>query len=154
MLTTEVKWGRDLEKGLVVSSKGYLRLYVRPGTHVDREGNTMDMIALANALYFGTSESPPRPYFEDFLEDMEEELEELIKSSLVWRFQGVKGEFQYAQVARQVDLLFNEWVKDSGYYEQNMPNTEYTIDKKGSETPLIDTGNFLESVSCEYVYTR
>ena len=154
MLFTEVKWGRDLEQGLVHNSNGYLRVYVKEGVHIDRKGNTMGMVELANALYFGTANSPPRPFFEDFIEDVEEEIVQIIKDSMVLRFQGVKGEMQYDQAARRISLLFNEWVKDSGYYEQNVPNTDFTIELKMSETPLIDTGMFLENIDCEYVSTR
>ena len=146
--------GRDVSRGLQLNSKGYIQVFVRDGTHVNpRTGETMSMVELAQALYYGTQYTPPRHFLEDAMREREARISALVKQSMVWRFQGLKATVQYEYAANDVAEEVRKFLREGSYYKANEPNSPVTIKEKGSDIPLIDTGQLVAHIEAEYVRT-
>lgn len=112
-------------------------------THTDKEGNAEETAELAKKLHFGTSEIPARPFLEDALESKQEELLKEIKTQAA---NAKKGEANWGKVGAKAMGAVQDFVR-SEYYRSNVPNSPMTIEKKGSDMPLIDTGNLVNSTT-------
>lgn len=155
MVSLRVRKGKDVARGLQLSSKGYIRVYVAEGMHISpRNGSMMSMVELAKAMAFGTDKNPPRDFISDAIREEFEEVSNIIKSSLVWRFKGLKAEIQYDFAANEIITLVRDFIRKGEYYRANTPNSQLTIDEKGSDVPLIDSGQLVNHIEAEYVSIR
>lgn len=125
--------------------------------HKDKDGNyvgyngeaptdvePMDTDELAKMLSFGTNHSPARPFLEDGIESQKDriysELEAQIKKAKEnqnpnWDKVGTMGVGAVQEFVR------------SDYYKETLPNSQKTIDYKGSDKPLIDGGDLVGAVT-------
>lgn len=102
-----------------------------------------DMADLAEKLHFGTAEIPARPFIEDGLEMNRAEIKKAFKKEL----ERIKdtGRANLDRLGVLAVSKVKELVR-SGYYKGTVPNAPLTIKLKGSDTPLIDGANMIESL--------
>ena len=102
-----------------------------------------DLAELAEKLHFGAARIPARPFLEDGLSENREKLRKLMAKEL---------ERLKATGKANLDVIGVEAVGGiaalvrSGYYKEREPNAEMTIQLKGSDTPLIDGANMINSL--------
>ena len=91
---------------------------------------------------YGTTLSPPRPFFRNAIKDKSKEWLELFRET---QFK-TKDMFKSLSIVGTIakDDIFTSITDLS-----SPPNAPYTIKKKGSSNPLIDTGLMRNSVSYE-----
>lgn len=148
------KKGTSLLRGIRLNSKGFISIGVRGGVHLSpRTGEAMSMTELADMLQFGGADTPPRPFIDDAMRERSEEIAEAVKSSMVLRFKGLTADVQYDFAANDVAYIVRKFVQDGDYYSKNVPNSPATIEAKGSEIPLIDTGQLVQHIEARYVRT-
>lgn len=113
-------------------------------TTFSREGG--DLAELAEKLHYGDAHIPARPFLEDGLETHRDMLKKLIKDQLTKLTSTGKANLDkigVAAVGAIRELVY------SGYYKDKVPNAPLTIEQKGSDTPLIDGANMIQSL--EYI---
>jgi hypothetical protein len=108
-------------------------------------GDAKDMEPIENAelakmLSFGTSEIPARPFLDQGIESKEKELAEALKSEAKKIIDG--GQADWNKVGTMAVGAVQEFVRGD-YYRTNVPNSQKTIDYKGSDKPLIDGANLI-----------
>jgi len=101
---------------------------------------------LAKKLSFGDAKIPARPFIEEGILSKKDELSKEIKIQLDKVKEGEPA--NWSKLGTMAVGAVQEFVR-SDYYKSTAPNSEMTIKYKGSDTPLIDTGELLNSL--EYV---
>ncbi len=109
----------------------------------DPEFNPIEVSELAKMLHFGTDTIPARPFLTEGLESKEKELKESLRDQAQKVFNG--GKANWNKVGTQAVGAIDEFVR-SDYYKSMVPNSPKTIKYKGSDTPLIDGGNMIQSL--------
>lgn len=122
---------------------------VEVGFWDDRYGPENDNLPVAQvAAYnnFGTSFNPTRPFMDDTFEDMMYQ---------IYMARGVKNVFLSVlsngrgtqRLLRELGATIKELMQVTiQQYASDGGNSRSTIERKGRDTPLIDTGKMLESV--------
>ena len=106
----------------------------------------METCDLARVLHYGSANIPARPFLEEAIAENEEEIYKAIKSEVDKAFSGQKPNWDKVgtmAVGKAQELVRSDW------YKTRVPNSEATIKRKGSDTPLIDGGDLIGSL--EYV---
>ena len=98
---------------------------------------------LAKELSYGTSEIPARPFLEEGIASRSDELAEALKTEAKKVIDG--GQANWNKVGTMAVGAIQEFVRGD-YYRTNVPNSEKTIEYKGSDKPLIDGGNLIQSL--------
>lgn len=132
------------------------RMHV-PTVHKDAEGKykgyngesveniePIETAELAKALYFGTANIPARPFLEDGINSKKEQLADAIKQEAKKAVDG--GSANWNKVGTMAVGAIQEFVRGD-YYKTNEPNSQRTIDYKGSDKPLIDGADLINSLS-------
>src|SRR5664279_4657591 len=132
----------------------FVRIYIRDGSHVNPyTGEHMSILALAGILINGGYNIPARRIFEDFAREKDALLFSIMKdgcnpaknSAFSYLFKRKKQlHIDYEKIGKQATEALKVFLKSGEYYKTAQPNAEYTIKKKGSDTPLVDTGVFVE----------
>lgn len=99
---------------------------------------------LAKALSYGTDTIPARPFLEEGIRSKEKELAETIKKEASKVIDGT-GQANWNKVGTMAVGAIQEFVRGD-YYRTNVPNSDKTIEYKGSDKPLIDGGNLIQSL--------
>lgn len=110
-------------------------------TSYSRDGG--DVAELAERLHYGDANIPARPFLEDGLRENRDMLKKLLKKQLEKLTSTGKGNLDAigtAAVGGIKELVY------SGYYKESVPNAPLTIEMKGSDTPLIDGANMIQSL--------
>lgn len=97
---------------------------------------------LAKSLTFGSANIPPRPFIE---EGLLSEKEELLKEAERQAENARKGQANWAKLGTKAVGAVQRFVR-SDYYRTNVPNSSRTVEFKGSDTPLIDGGDLINSL--------
>lgn len=98
---------------------------------------------LAKQLSFGTAAIPARPFIEEGLLSKKDELHKEIKTQLDSIAEGKKANWN--KLGTKAVGAVQEFVR-SDYYKTHVPNSPETIRYKGSDTPLIDGGDLINSL--------
>lgn len=108
-----------------------------------REGGntiTQETSELAKELYFGSSRTPARPFLKDGVEQNKAEIRSVMETQ-------AKSETpNWDKVGTVAVGKINEFVR-GGYYKEHVPNSPATIERKGSDTPLIDGADLINSLT-------
>lgn len=104
----------------------------------------------AHELYVHTNGSPlwrvpPRPVLEPAIENRKEQIAELMKDAVNVALEGENIQVELEKVGMQGQNICRDWFTDSANNWE--PNTEKTVKKKGSDKPLIDTGELRKSIT-------
>lgn len=103
----------------------------------------METAELAKILTFGDARIPPRPFIEEGLLSKKDELKKEIGKQLDQIKDGKMANWN--KVGTKAVGAIQEFVR-SDYYKSRIPNSPTTIKYKGSDTPLIDGGDLINSL--------
>lgn len=101
---------------------------------------------LARDLHFGTSDYPARPFLDDGLNSQKEKINQEIKKEIEKTAAGEQANWD--KIGTMAVGAVQEFVRGD-FYKSNVPNSPETIKVKGSDTPLIDGGDLINS--CSYI---
>ena len=133
--------GKKLLAEINKLSKLRCKVGFRAGEATEPDGTDICDIAMWNE--YGTSEIPSRPFLAQSVDNHQAEIDGFCKSALTRLTQGASADQIMRTVgAKQVALIQEEIV--NGDFAPNAPST---IQKKGSDRPLIDTGHMRQSVA-------
>lgn len=104
--------------------------------------SAIETAELAKILTFGSATIPGRPFIE---EGLLSEKEELLKEAEKQTDNARKGQANWAKLGTKAVGAVQKFVR-SDYYKTNVPNSSKTIESKGSDTPLIDGGDLINSL--------
>ena len=109
------------------------------GVHPNGDGETFAEIAIKN--HFGSGNIPARPFLDVGVESVIPKINRAVEIELI------KGKPRQAleQMARLAVGGVQAYMTDLQY----PPNAPYTIEKKGSSNPLIDTGALRANITSE-----
>lgn len=137
--------GRKFEQVLNEIGKLQVRIGFQRGEQIydDESGTEVDMCDVAAWNELGTERAPSRPFMRDAIDKhindinsfMDGEKQKLINGESAEKILNECGIFVK-------DLIQNE-IREGDFIE----NAPYTIAKKGSSHPLIDTGRMRQSVN-------
>lgn len=108
-----------------------------------RDIEPMETAELAKMLSYGTDTIPARPFLEEGIDSKRQELVEELRTQASKAVNG--GSANWNKVGTMAVGAVQEFVR-SDYYKNTVPNSDRTIEYKGSDTPLIDGGNLVQSV--------
>lgn len=140
-----------------------IRATIADSVHIDENGKEMPMRKLAIFLSAGGKNAqgydvPARPFFQDYMNENKDWLIEQVIKNLEFHKRrtvehGPRSHLSSIYVVLHTHTLapavrqhFQQWVRSGLYYKANVPNAEYTISKKGSDTPLVDSGQLANSI--------
>ena len=98
---------------------------------------------LAKMLHYGTAKIPARPFLEDGIRQNIGKLKRALQDETKKITEGKKANWN--KVGSMARGAIEEFVR-SDYYKQRVPNAKSTIRWKGSDTPLIDGANMIQSL--------
>ena len=98
---------------------------------------------LAKRLSYGDGNFPPRPFLEEGILDKKDEIKAALKEQAEKVHAGLKPDWD--KVGTMAVGAVQDFVRGD-YYRSHVPNSQKTIDYKGSDTPLIDGGDMINSV--------
>ena len=107
------------------------------------------MAELGEAMEAGDYKTPARPHLEEGIENDLGGIKEAVKEYRAQKRLHVKG---FSKDASGIGMAMVEAVKEYVYSGALAPNAPYTIAKKGSDQPLVDTGDLMNSLT--YKVTR
>ena len=107
------------------------------------EVEPIETAELAKALSFGTSSIPPRPFLEEGIRSRQPELVKALETEAKKVIDG--GQANWNKVGTMAVGAVQEFVRGD-YYRTNVPNSPKTIEYKGSDKPLIDGANMIQSL--------
>lgn len=110
--------------------------------HTDENGNTADMAEIAMFNELGTSTSPPRPFLRMTVDENKDKINQFVETQTKRIAQGASAEQCMKQMGAFGVSLVQEKIGNGTF----APNAESTIKAKGSDKPLIDTGQLRQSV--------
>lgn len=110
--------------------------------HTDEDGNTADMAEIAMFNELGTSTSPPRPFLRMTVDENKDKINQFVETQTKRIAQGASADQCMKQMGAFGVSLVQEKIGNGTF----TPNAESTIKAKGSDKPLIDTGQLRQSV--------
>lgn len=137
--------GKQLERILKEISTKTVKVGFQDGWATEDDGTDICDIATWNE--FGTDKIPSRPFMRDSVDNHINELDGLFEREVVNIQRGIPAKRVLDEIGIFVKDLIQTEIKN-GDFE---PNAPYTIAKKGSTRPLIDTGRMRQSVN--YIIT-
>ena len=99
---------------------------------------------LARDLHFGTAHIPARPFLYDGITKSKKEIVKVMKTEMEKTVKGEKTNWK--KIASFTVGKIQEFVR-SDFYKKHVPNSNETIVRKGSDTPLIDGGDLMGDLS-------
>lgn len=99
---------------------------------------------LAKMLHYGTADIPARPFLEDGIRQNIGKIKKAFKEEAQKVMNG--GSANWEKVGTMAVGAITELVRGD-YYKQRVPNAKSTIRWKGSDTPLIDGANMIQSLN-------
>lgn len=144
---------RILEEANVVIKVGYpagrthidaVHVKQKDGSYKGHAEGGKETAELARELYFGTSRTPARPFLTDAIYENKVHLRGLIKEQVERIKDGMSPNWN--RVGSEAVKAIQTFVRGD-YYKTNIPNSELTIEKKGSDIPLIDSADLINSTA-------
>lgn len=109
------------------------------------DNNPIETADLARTLHFGNAVIPARPFLEEGIESKKKEIRQAMKQELQKQVDGA-GTPSWTKIGTMAVGAVEEFVR-SDHYKTTVPNSPNTIKWKGSDTPLIDRGDLLNSLT-------
>jgi hypothetical protein len=133
----------------------HIRIYVREEPHY----SGMTTIELAQKLSDGyvfevtgdagekhVIDVPARPFFKQFIDENKGVIIGVIKESKVWLLTGSAADSRLDRLSKDLLDFFQSWISGGSVEPEN---SAYTIKRKGSSNPMIDTGQLLSAITEE-----
>ena len=136
-----------------------IKVYIPNGTHIDVYGRAMSLKKLAELLIEGTDHIPPRPFITDSAHVLNAELRKLMRDSCTIKKKNTRNPNYLGDVYIKLDkdvlctktvALIKNWLYGS-YYSSTIPNAKKTVEHKGFNKPLVETGALVNSISAKVV---
>ena len=147
MVETRIKIKGDAEEWVRRKARAMERaerFHVRAGFFEHSrypEGEYVASVAVKNE-YGVPGRVPARPFMSQALVKMQDPLHQMLKRTLQRNQMEITEED-----AERAGLVMQDEIQQSILFGDWKPNSEYTIARKGSDKPLIDTGLMLRSVT-------
>lgn len=138
MLTPE---GKRFFKELEELATKEVKVGFQKGDASSEDGVDLCDIAMWNEL--GTNEIPSRPFLRMSVDNNESQIVAFMEAQAKSLEHGTSAE----DVLKRIGVFTKGLVQDKIASGNYVPNAEVTIRKKGSETPLIDTGKMRQNVN-------
>lgn len=122
------------------NDKGEYKTY--DGKNIE-EAEPIETAELAKMLSYGTSDIPARPFLEEGIESKKNELTEAMRQEAKKVLDG--GQANWNKVGTMAVGAINEFVRGD-YYKSTKPNSKKTQEYKGSDKPLIDGADLINSL--------
>lgn len=140
---------RDKDRGLkriVKQMKEIDNAYVKVGvlSNAGNEKNGMTIADVATFNEYGTSKIPARPFMKQAYENNEKTI---IVSSESLKSDVFKGEISVKGALKKLGVWFKGRIQKEITDGDFVPNAPRTIEAKGSDKPLIDTGRMRQSIN-------
>ena len=104
----------------------------------------IDVADLARDLHYGTATIPARPFLEDGIRSKEPEIEKAMAEQLQKIEEGKRANWN--KIGTMAVGAVQELVR-SDFYKTRVPNSQKTIDYKGSDKPLIDGADMINQLT-------
>lgn len=101
---------------------------------------TQETADLAARLHYGAANLPARPFLTDGIANSKEELKQVLETECK------KDQPNWHRVGTKAVGAIQKFVR-SDYYKTHIPNSPATIEKKGSDMPLIDGADLINSLT-------
>ena len=118
-----------------------VRVGFQRGKSQEEDGTDMCDVAAFNEL--GTDHIPARPFIRQSVDDNESKINSFLKEEVKDFAQGKSAE----QILKEIGIFQKDLMQDKITSGSFAPNAEFTIKKKGSSKPLVDTGRMRQSVN-------
>lgn len=148
----DASFKRMLDQHQILLRKPYVDVGVLGGEHKPEEsgGEPISNIALARIHEYGTPTIPERSFIRSTLFEQKPAIVELIKELKTKIYSGkMTVDKALDIIGLQVQTLIRGKINDGDF--QWPPLSPKTIAKKGSDKPLIDTGQLLKSITYKKV---
>ena len=122
------------------NDKGEYRTY--DGKNIE-EAEPIETAELAKMLSFGTSSIPPRPFLEQGIASKKEEIKKALQEEAKKALDG--GKANWNKVGSMAVGAVQDFVRGD-YYKTNVPKSKKTQEYKGSDKPLIDGADLINSL--------
>lgn len=131
---------KKLQRELKGASKSYTHVGVHKG---EQTLDGVDLVSIAIANELGTDRIPERSFLRSTFDEQHRKLKVLGKKQYelvlegkqsIQKALGLIGEYFQAQVVKKINDL------------RDPPNAPSTIEKKGSDNPLVDSGQLKQSI--------
>lgn len=99
---------------------------------------------LAKTLHFGNASIPARPFLTDGIESKKNEIKKAMEEEAKKAVNG--GQANWDKVGTMAVGAVQEFVRGD-YYKSNVPNSDRTKEYKGSDKPLIDGADLINSLA-------
>ena len=103
-----------------------------------------DIDELAKMQHFGTADIPARPFLTDGIRQNLGKIKRAMQDEAQKIAAG--GKANWNKVGTMAVGAIQEFVRGD-YYKSNIPNSKKTIEYKGSDTPLIDSAEMVNSMT-------
>ncbi len=146
---------------LKVASKKVVLFF--PNTaHIDAYGRSMALSQLVHILVNGSNDGhvPPRPFTRDAGIQLHHEVYAILRNYTDIKLKNTTDpnslgqiyvDFTDDAVTLQVTALVKRWLFDGSYYQATCPNAPKTIINKGSDVPLVDSGDLVNSITAKVI---
>ena len=146
---------------LRVASKKVV-LFFPDTAHIDVYGRSMALSKLVRILVNGSSDGrvPPRPFTRDAGIQLRHEVYAILRHYTNVKLKNTKdpnslgqiyADFTDEAITSQVTALVKRWLFDGSYYQATCPNSPRTIQNKGSDVPLVDSGALVNSITAKVI---
>lgn len=132
--------GKKLEKLLKELGQLEVRIGIQRG-ETNEEGVDLVDIAMFNEL--GTVHIPSRPFLRDSVDANGDQINTFLQAMKKELLQGASAE----EVLKKIGAFQKGLVQEQIVNGDFAPNSEETIRRKGSDTPLVDTGRMRQSIN-------
>lgn len=103
----------------------------------------VDLVDIAMFNELGTVHIPSRPFLRDSVDAHADEINSFLQSTKSSLLKGGSAEAALKKIGVFQKGLIQKEIRDGDF----VPNSEATIKRKGSDTPLIDTGRMRQSIN-------
>lgn len=136
--------GQNLYKQINELKKGQVFIGFPEGeaTHTGANGESADMALIAAYNEFGTSTTPARPFLKQTIDGNQDKIKAMCEQTVKDIADGKSTEQCLKQLGAYGVGLVQETIANGSF----APNNPQTVKKKGSDKPLIDTGQMRQSV--------
>ena len=144
---------------LRVASKKVVLFF--PNTaHIDAYGRSIALSKLVRILVNGNGHIPPRPFTRDAGIQLRHEILAILKEHTEVKLKNttdpnslgqIYADFTDEAVTLKVTALVKRWLFDGSYYQATCPNAPKTIINKGSDVPLVDSGDLVNSITAKVI---
>ena len=132
---------KELDK---IRAPHYALVGIHESAGIEPESNGMTVATLGAIQHFGNDHIPARRWLDTGAESGTQEYLDTVREGIE---DGLDSKRIMARVGLEVEGAIKQYITDL----DSPPNAAFTVRKKGSSNPLIDTGNMRDSVTSTVV---